>query len=309
MRYIFFGSSVFSSIVLEELCESNILPTLVVSQPDKPKGRGLKVSSTPLSDFATKKSFPLIKPISFKDKEIENILKEKDVEFFIVVDYGKILPLFILKIPKIFPLALHPSLLPRYRGPAPINWVLINGENTTGITIFRINEKIDSGEIISQREISITNLDNNISLYYKLAKEGANLLKETLKKIVEGNFELKPQDENLASFAPKLTKNDGRIFWEKSALSIKNLIRGTLGWPSAYTYYKGKLLKILDVDISQEKIEAIPSTIVKIDKEGIYVATGEGILKIKKVQPQDKKVMDAYQFVLGYRLKLGEKFS
>jgi methionyl-tRNA formyltransferase len=256
-----------------------------------------------------RKNIPLLKPISLNDENVKEKLQKENADFFFIADYGRILPACLLSLPQVFALGVHPSLLPEYRGPAPINWVIINGECETGITVFRINERVDAGEIILQRKVDINENDNINSLTRKLAKNATLVLIEAIERIREKHYSLIPQDGNLASFAKKLKKEDGEINWNLSAVHIKNLVRGTLGWPSAYTYYKSRTIQILDAEAINEDDGNGPSTIVKIDHEGIYVATKKGVLKIKKIKPQGKKEMDAWSFVCGHKIRTGEKFS
>ncbi|UCC95845.1 MAG: methionyl-tRNA formyltransferase [Candidatus Omnitrophota bacterium] len=309
MKFVYFGSSRFSCTVLEYLYLGGFIPTLIISQPDKPKGRGLKVGPTEVSSFAAENDISLIRPRSLKDSAIHEQLQNTQADFLIAADYGKILPVSILSLPQKLPLGLHPSLLPQYRGPAPVNWALLNCEKMTGITVFKINEKVDSGEIILQKKIAIEERDNIFSLTETLAKEGARLLRETIKLVMEGNHTLTPQDESLASFAPKLRKDDGRISWKTDASRIINLIKATLGWPSAYTYLQDKSIKILDADVIDMAADVEPSTIVKIDREGICVVTSRRVLRIKRLKPEGKKDMDAWAFACGHRIKVGDKFS
>lgn len=309
MRFIYFGSSYFSRFVLETIYSKNFVPSLIVSQPDRPKGRGLKLVPTPISLFALSKNIQLIKPGTLKDSELINQLKAENPDFIIVADYGKILPLSLLSVPKIFPLAVHPSLLPRYRGPAPINWALINGDKETGVTIFKINEKIDEGEIILQKKILIENHDNAITLLEKLACEGGDLLAETIKKINANQYKLMPQTGKDCSYDPKLKKTDGKINWQLDAVKINNLIRGTLGWPSAYAYFNGKILKLLEADVSNQETTFTPGTIIDINNDNIGVATAGGILKIKKLKPEGKNEMSAAAFTCGHKIKVGDKLQ
>jgi methionyl-tRNA formyltransferase len=309
MKFIYFGSSHFSLIVLKTISEDGFIPELIVTQPDRHKGRGLKVAPTEISRFAEENKMAQIKPLSLKSRDIQEQLRLNKPDFFCVADYGKILPGELLSIPRFFTLGVHPSLLPNYRGAAPINWALINGEKETGITVFKINEHIDAGDIILQKKITIAESDDILSLTDKLAHLGAYLLIEAIQKIERADFKLNPQDACCLSVAPRLDKEDGKIIWQTEAIALKNLIRGTLGWPSAYAFYQEKILKIIQADVMHEESSSEPGTIVKIDKEGMYAATGKGILKITRVKPEGKKEMDAYAFVLGHRVKVGDRFS
>ena len=309
IKYIFFGSSEFSRIILERLIINNFYPELVITQPDRPKKRGLNILPTELAIFAEKNNISVLKPISLKKEDFLRKIKELDVDFFVVADYGKILPKELLSIPKKMSIGIHPSLLPKYRGPAPINWVSINGEKETGVTIFKMSEFLDSGDIILQRKIPIKDTDDFFSLYNRLALESVSVLIESIKLIMEGKVSFVKQDEKEATFMRKLKKEDGKINWNKTALEIFNLVRGVINWPCAFTYYKNKLIKILKVELTDLASEDTPSTIVKIDKSGIYVATSDRLLKITKLKPESKKEMDAYSFTLGHKVKLKERFE
>ena len=303
MRFIYFGSSQFSKVVLEELFLKGCKPALVVSKPDKPKGRGLRLSPTEVSEFAKNKKIPFIKPSSLKIGEVKGILSKEKADFFVVADYGEIIPKDLLVLPSKFALCIHPSLLPRYRGASPIEKALINGDKISGLTIFRMNERVDAGDIILQKTITVSYDDDFFSLSERLAKVGALLVIETIKNIKNKDYSLKPQDEKLATLTSKLKKEDGKILWKSSAKNIRNLIRATLGWPSACTFYKDVMIKILAADVITQEASNPPGVIIDIDKQGICVATGKGVLKIKRLKPQGKSEMDAWSFVCGYQLK------
>lgn len=309
MNIIYFGSSKFSLVILENLCLCGFNPKLVVSQPDKPKGRGLKPYPTEISLFTKKANIPVITPLLLKTSEIREKLSSQSPDLIIIADYGKILPASLLSIPRIASIGVHPSLLPLYRGPAPINWALLNGDKETGVTIFKMNEGLDTGDIILQKKIAIADNDNSYTLAEKLAYEGAKLLIEALNMLKKGSWAPIAQNETFSSFAPKLQKKDGKIKWQDNATDIHNKIRGTSGWPSAYTSYKGKTIKIVEAEVLLASTKTEPSTIEEIRKDGIYVSTGNGILKIKRIKPEGKREMDAYSFMLGHRLKAGDKFE
>ena len=256
-----------------------------------------------------RKKIPLIRPESLKEASIKERLAKEGADLFIIADYGKIIPSSLLTIPKIYPLCVHPSLLPLYRGPAPIEYALLEDKSESGATIFVVNERVDSGDIILQEKISISEKDDFFSLNKKLAVLGSELLIKVINNINTINNKLTKQDESKATLTHKLKKETGRIVWEQPAKKIRNLVRATLGWPAAYTYYGDLMVKLVKVDSLDEVSTEEPGTIVKIDKNGIYVATGQGILKIKKLKPQGKKEMDAWSFVCGHRLRVGEKLK
>jgi methionyl-tRNA formyltransferase len=295
--------------VLEALYAQGLLPSLVVTQPDKPRGRGLTVLPTEVSQFSTKRNLAIIKPSSLKEETVLKKLQAPKADFFVVADYGKILPSSILTLPKLFSVCVHPSLLPLYRGAAPIDRTLMDGREITGVTIFKINERVDAGDILTQKEVKIAQDDDIFSLMPKLAQTGATVLIEELEKVLRREHTFTIQDESKATYAPKLTKEDGLIDWSRSAFQLHNLIRATLGWPSAYTYYKGKMVKVLEAEVLDESCDSKPATVVKVDKDGIYVACGQGLLKILKVKPEGKNAITANSFVCGYRLAAKDVFN
>jgi len=244
MNIVFFGSSRFAAPVLEALLTSRHKVTCVLTQPDRPKGRGLHFAGTVMKTIASESGIRIYQPYNVNDSDTIKFLKGLNPDLFVVIAYGQILSSAILSIPKAFSINLHASLLPKYRGAAPINWALIKGEKITGITVMKMTEEMDAGPIIQQKEIEISNLDTSITLEDKLSHFAAQLLLTSLHSIEDNNYNLVPQDENNVSFAPKLKKEDGRIDWNKPACDIYNLIRGCISWPGAFTYYKGKLLKI-----------------------------------------------------------------
>jgi len=269
----------------------------------------LKVYPTLVSAFAQEKGLTLLRPASLKTNEILETLEKEQADFFIVADYGKILPPQILTIPKVLPLAIHPSILPRYRGPAPINWALINGDKETGISIFKINEQVDEGDIILQKNMAITETDDVLSLTTRLAIDGAACAMEVMEKIKNNNYALIRQNQSSASYDRKLKKEDGRIDWNLPSLKIVNLVHGTSGWPSAYTRYRGKIIKILEAETSAMETDNPAASIVKIDSGGIYVAAEKSAVKIKKVKLEGKNEMSAWAFSRGHRISVGEKFG
>ncbi|MCF7870179.1 MAG: methionyl-tRNA formyltransferase [Candidatus Omnitrophica bacterium] len=308
-KVIYFGSSDFSKKILQALIKAKIKPVLVITKPDAPKGRGLKLYQTQVAKLSQDNNIEIIKPGNLeKAVFIDRIAKIKP-NYLIVADYGKIIPNRLLSIPKILPLGIHPSLLPLYRGPAPIETTLINGEIITGVTIFKLDKGIDTGPIILQKTIKINSNDTYFTLSEKLANLGTEALVEVLYQIKNNFPNLKKQDEKKATFAPKLSKQDGKINWKDSAEKIKNLIRATLNWPTAYTYHNNKILKITEAENLEDKNKQNPATITKVGKDGIYIATGSGILKMKKVKPEGKKEMPAWSFVCGHKIKEGDKFQ
>jgi len=309
MKFIYFGSSQFSQAIFKGLYQRGYKADLVVSKPDKPKGRGLKVSETKISAFAKSKNIPLIKPQFLSESSVYSQLSSVEADIFIIADYGNIIPVNLLSIPKILPIGVHPSLLPLYRGSAPIEQALLDGREETGITLFKVNERVDAGEIISQCKVSIDCNDDFFMLSEKLAKESVNFIIEAFDKINRSDYSLDPQDESMATLTSKLNKNDGKINWQSSAETIRNLVRATLGWPSAYTNYKNQAVKVLRTEALDATSDDSVGTIIELNKKGIYVATSQGVLLVTEVRPEGKATMDAWSFACGQRTRVGEKFS
>ncbi len=309
MKIIFFGSDDFAVTHLEALVKSGHQVVGCVTQPDKPKGRDLQVAASPVKDCAQKHNLPILQPMKLKDSETILQLKNFQADLFVVVAYGKIFPAEILSLPKIFCVNVHGSLLPKYRGAAPINWAIINGEATTGVTMIKLNSAMDAGEIISQKKLTIERNDTAVTLRKEMAKLGASLLLETLTHIEKESFSLIAQDEKLVTFAPKLTKEHGLIPWEKSAEDIVRLVRGLLPWPTAYTRFGSKILKVLEAHVANVNVEKFSAgQVIDILKDGFVVATGRGGVKVSRVHLESSKPMDAKSFVVGHKLGVGFKF-
>ncbi|KPJ69003.1 hypothetical protein AMJ44_04870 [candidate division WOR-1 bacterium DG_54_3] len=311
MRIIFMGTPETSAEILKVLIEAKHEILCVVSQPDRPKGRGQKISFPPVKEWALKYALPIEQPEKIKGNQVFiSLLESLNPEVIVVVAYGKILPKEILNIPKYGCINVHASLLPKYRGAAPVQWALLNGEKLTGVTIMKIDEFLDTGEVILQEKVRIEEEDNNATLSKKLFSLGGKLLLKALEQIERGKAKYTPQNEAEATQAPAITRESGEIDWRRSALEIHNRIRAMVPWPGAHTFYKEKLLKIWRSEIYVADLESkfkLPGTIVQmVKKVGFMVATGKGHLLINEVQPQGKKCMPAYDFAIGHDVKIGE---
>jgi len=251
MRIVYFGNSDFSRIVLDGLIAAGRAPGMVITSPDKPAGRGLKTHSTPVKNASRQHSLTVLTPGELKVSSFLQNLRQYRGDVFIVVSYGRIIPPQVLAVPSVMTIAVHPSFLPAYRGAAPINWAIINGEKRTGITIFKVNERLDAGEIISQRGIIIDDCDDALTLANKLAPLSAGMLVDALHSIENGSYTLMPQDKTKVTFAPKLDKEIGRISWKDDAVSIRNKVRGLRGWPEAFAFYGGTMVKILETEVQE----------------------------------------------------------
>jgi len=307
MNIIFFGSSEFCLPSLRAISESKHNLLLVVTHPDRKKGRHLLFSSSLVKTFAKEKRIEVFQP-EILDEYAIKYLEEKNPELFVVSAFGKILNKRILEIPKRFCINIHPSLLPKYRGSAPINWAIINGEKKTGVTIFKMNEKMDAGDIILQEPSDIEPSDTSITLEGKLSRLAAELLVRALNLIENNNFSLTPQDENQISFAPKLRKSDGFIDWNQTAEDIHNRVRGLILWPGAFTYWREKLLKIWISCVELDELGE-PGRVIKISKEKIIVSCRKGSLGIKELQLESGKRLTVEQFIAGHKMMIGEKLG
>ena len=312
MNIVFLGSAKFAIPTLSSLISSSHKIVCVVTQPDRLKGRGLTLSSTEVKKIAQASKLKIYQPENINNQESAEFLNRLNPDILVVVAFGQILSQDILAIPKILCLNLHASLLPKYRGAAPINWALIKGEAKTGVSIIKMSQKLDAGPIILQRGFDIKDSDDAETLEDRLANWGADLMLEALDLIRAGTYNLIIQDESRASFASKLKKDDGLICWDKPARDISNLIRGCAGWPGAFTYYRGKILKIHKANIVSSESLAVsplagsPGEVLQTSKKAIVVATGEGNLFIEELQIEGKKKITVQEFISGYKISVGE---
>jgi len=312
MNIIFFGSSHFAAPSLEALFQAGQGVVSVITQPDKKSGRGMHLGHTVIKTIAENFNCKIYQPQDINSPEAISFLKAQNCDLFVVVAYGQILSQELLEIPKIFAVNLHASLLPEYRGAAPINWAIINGDKATGISVIKMNRKMDAGEIIAQEKMDILETDTASSLENKLADLAAKILITSLEPIKKQTVKLMAQNNKQVTFAPKLRKSDGKIDWEKSTGEICNLVRGSLNWPGAFTYYRGRLLKIYKANRYPQELERIkyaPGEVAHIFKDSIVVATGKGGLLIEELQPEGKRRMQVQEFLSGHEISLGETFG
>ena len=310
MKIIFFGSAHFAVPALEALIKSKHEVVCVVTQPDKKKGRHLQLVGTDVKSTALAAKLKTFQPENIKSKDSVKFLKSLNTDLFVIAAYGQIFSQEVLDIPKIMPVNIHASLLPRYRGAAPINWAIVNKDKKTGVTIMYVTLKMDSGPVILQKEIKIEDKDTSISLEEKLRACGAALLLEALKSIDNRDYRLIEQDEDKVTLAPKLQKQDGQIDWNTPAADIHNQIRGVLPWPGAFTNYRGKVLKIFKADVLPlfPNHKPAPGEVVRADKHEIVVACSRGFLAIKEMQLEGGRRMSAPEFISGHKISPGEKF-
>jgi len=308
MKIIFFGSAHFAILALEALIKSRHALVCVVTQPDKQKGRHLQLAATEVKNTAVASGVKTFQPENVNSQESVKFLKALNADLFVIVAYGQILSQEILEIPKIMPINIHASLLPRYRGAAPINWAIINGDKKTGVTIMYVTKKMDSGPVIMQKEIKIEDQETALSLENKLSLCSRGLLLDALEIIDNRNYRLVEQDEDQVVYAPKMKKEVGLIDWNTSAINIHNQIKGVLPWPGAFTSYRKKLLKIFQSQVLPIFPSHKPQTgeVMRVDKHGIVVCCGRGFLEIKELQLEAGKRMTAQNFVIGHKLTVGE---
>ena len=302
MKIIFFGSDDFAAVHLEQLLAHGHEILAVVTGPDRQQGRGMKIIASPIKEIALKRGIVCLQPLSLKESSIVSELKSYQADIFVVVAYGRLLTREVLDIPRWLCINVHGSLLPKYRGAAPVNWAVLNGDKETGVTLQKMALALDAGDIIAQERIKIEENENAAQLRSRMSIKGAALLVSALQQNASGDFPLIPQDVSQVSWAPKLTKEMGLIDWKVSARSIIDQVRGLMPWPGAYTFYQGKMLKIVDVQLSSEiKGVHVPGQVINANKEGLHVACGEGVLLIRRVQPEAGKQMPASSFVAGLR--------
>ncbi|MBU2445162.1 MAG: methionyl-tRNA formyltransferase [Bacteroidetes bacterium] len=301
MKIVFFGTPDFAAICLQKLINNEYNIVSVVTVPDKQKGRGQKKSFSPVKEIALHSNIPILQPENLKDELFISQLKSIEFNIGVVVAF-RILPKEVYSIPHLGMFNLHGSLLPKYRGAAPIQWALINGEKETGLTTFLLQEKVDVGNIILQEKISIDEDDNFESLHDKMASVGSELIIKTLDMISKGDVSVQVQDNSKASSAPKITKEICKIRWDSSAESIHNLIRGLSPNPAAYTLIEEKAFKIFKSSLTDNLSDSKPGTI-ELKNQKIYVNTADKKIILEEVQLEGKKRIKAEDFIRGFRFK------
>ena len=301
MKVVFMGTPDFSVPALEKIAQHHQVQA-VVTQQDRPKGRGHKMQYTPVKEKALELNIPVFQPEKVKNPEFVDILKEMNPDVIVVIAFGQILSKEILDLPKYGCINVHASLLPEYRGAAPIQWTVIDGKKESGVTTMYMAEGLDTGDIIDKKVIELDKKETGGSLFDRLSLIGGDLILETLKHLEDGTAKRIPQDDEKSSYAGKITKELGHIDFTKSAVEIEQLIRGLNPWPSAFTHIDDKTLKIWDADVIDEPVKEEPGTIISTNKT-LKVATGDGYIDIKELQLAGKKRMDIVSFLNGYSIK------
>ena len=308
LKIVFMGTPETALPSLRALLESDHRVVGVVSQPDRPAGRGRQLTPPPVAALGREKKIPLFQPESIKNNpDFLKTLKELSPDLIVIVAYGRILPKEILDLPRQKCINVHFSLLPKYRGAAPIQWALMNGESETGVTTFYLAEKLDAGPVLMKKKTIIEPEDNTEILGNRLAVIGAQLLIETIEAIKGGSIDPIVQNEREVTLAPPLKKEDGIIDWGRKAKSLANQIRGVTPWPGATTHLKGKIFKIYSAEPLSKK--GVPGEVVQTGPEGFEVACGQGSLLLKEVQLEGGKRMGAADFLKGHPIEIGEKLG
>jgi methionyl-tRNA formyltransferase len=308
MRIVFMGTPAAAAVSLEHLIGGSDPVVGVVSQPDRPAGRGQKSIASPVRKVAEKHTLPVAAPEKIRAPEFLELLTSWAPDLIVVVAYGRILPRSILELAPYGCLNVHYSLLPKLRGAAPVPWAIVAGEEKTGVTTMRLVEKMDAGPIFLQEEVAVAADETSTSLFAKLVPVGARLLSETIQRLKAGKIEPRLQLEEDATYAPMIKKEDGRIDWTMPAIEIERRVRAFTPWPSAYTQWKEKLLKVQRARVIDRERLAPPGEVTLVDGQSLCVATGEGILCLEQVQLENKKSMGISEFLRGARIEKGAKF-
>lgn len=309
MKIVYMGTPEFAVRPLEALLAAGHTVTAAVTQPDRPKGRGGKIQITPVKACAQKHGIPVFAPVRIKQKEAVETLKEFGADLFVVAAFGQILSQEILDLPQYGCLNIHASLLPKYRGAAPIEWAILNGEKQTGVTIMRMDAGVDTGDMLLKEAVSIGEDETDESLQNRLSELGSRLIVEALERLEAGSLVAQKQNEADSCYAKMLTKEMGKIDWSQPSIRLERQVRGLYSWPGAYTGYRGKLLKIRAAKADPEAPDGAPGTVSRTTKDAIWVNTGEGKLMLKEVQLEGKKRMAVKDFLLGYKIGKGEEFQ
>ncbi len=306
MRIVFMGTPDFSVGTLEAILAAGHQVAAVVTQPDKPKGRGKALQATPVKEAALAHGLTVYQPRKVREDSFLEELKKINPDVIVVVAFGQIIPRTILELPKFGCINVHASLLPKYRGAAPIQWAVIDGEEVSGVTVMRMDAGLDTGDMLSKVEVPLAEDETGGSLFDKLSEAGARQLVQTLDRLEDGTVQPEKQpEESPTGYARMITKADGLIDWTKDAKSIERLIRGLNPWPSAFTRLEGKNLKIWKAAVQEQDSGLAPGTVISAGREGLSVQTGQGRLNILELQLEGKKRMEADAFLRGCTLETG----
>ena len=309
MNIVFMGTPEFALPTLKSLHQSSHSIRAVITQPDKPKGRGQKLLVSPIKQYALDSDLPILQPKTVNDPEFIESLKQNRPDVIIVVAFGQILSATFLKIPTQFCINLHSSLLPKYRGAAPIHRAILNGETKSGVTTMIMDKGMDTGDILLMQETPIHKTDTAQTLHDTLSEIGGALILETLKRLIENTLLPTQQDHSQVTYAAKLKKEEGLIHWDQSATTLSNKVRGLTPWPGTYTLLNKKRLRILKVRVGEGSPDDTPGKVARVTDVGIEVGTGQGRLIITELQPEGKKSMPTKSFLAGHKVERGTLFD
>jgi methionyl-tRNA formyltransferase len=304
-RIVFMGTPLFAVPALDALHSSRHRLLKIVTQPDRPKGRGRKITPPPVKERALQLDYEVYQPETIKSKEAYQVLSSLEADIFVVIAFGQIIPGSLLDVPNLGAINLHASLLPKYRGPAPIQWAIINGEKQTGVTTMRLDEGMDTGDILLSSTVEIRPEDTSASLHDRLAKEGAQLVLETISRLADNSLSAVSQNPLQATYAPLLSKKDGHIDWTRSAAELVNFIRGVTPWPGAYTFCDDMRLKILKAGYMDTEVQDTPGTVLSSFPDELRIATGNGALLVQEIQGASGKCLCTKDFLCGCAIEPG----
>ena len=310
MRILFCGTPQFAVSTLKHLLAQPDFELLaVITQPDRARGRGHQVSFSPVKEVALAANLSVHQPEKIRAPEVQELLQSYSPDFIVIIAYGQIIPARLVPIPKYGWINLHASLLPKYRGAAPINWAIVNGETRTGLTTMRIDAGMDTGDILLQRELEIGAKETAPELAVRLSEAGAPLMAETLRALAAGKITLRPQDHSQATLAPMLKRDDGRIDWNRAAMETYNRMRGFTPWPGAHSVFRGHSCHLWGAPVSNKKSDAPAGTLLLEGDELLVVCGGATVLHLSAVQLEGRNRVSAFEFANGARLKPGERFG
>ena len=306
MRIVFMGTPDFSVPTLEALVASEHEVVGVVTQPDKPKGRGKEIHMSPVKECALQHNIPVYQPVRARDEAFVDEMRALNPDVMVVIAFGQILPKSLLELPKYGCVNIHASLLPKYRGAAPIQWAVINGDEETGITTMMMDVEMDTGDILEKTVVKLDPEETGGSLFDRLSLLGGDLILSTLSKLEKGEITPVPQDHEKATYVKKISKSMGDIDWTMDAVSIERLVRGLNPWPSAFTRWNGKMLKIWEAKVIPDPDVKLPcGSVISASDEGLKIQTGAGVLCVTSLQLEGKKRMDTAAFLRGYQVAAG----
>lgn len=309
MKIVFFGTPSFAVPALEALLKGPDEVVAAVTQPDRGKGRGQKVTPSAIKEIVQQHQVPVLQPESVKHNTFQERLRNFQPDLFVVVAYGQILPGSLLAIPKNGAINVHASLLPKYRGAAPITWAILKGDKVTGVTTIRMDAGMDTGDILLQREIAIEEKETGETLHEKLASLGAQLLLETLEEMKRDDLRPMPQDSSKATYAPLIKKQEGQIEWSRSSEEIDRQVRGLVPWPGAFTVWEGRFLKIYKGEVRKGGSDGKGGSVTWVGSDFIEVETGKELYVIREVQLEGKRRMSVRDFLSGHTIPIGTLFQ